>query len=284
MRLLLAVLLAWPVATLATGLPSLRISGSARATALAEVGVALPDAQALNPAALHAQSHSAAFSHAAWIQDVRQDYLHLTWARTQSIWSLSGQLWQSDDLERRTGPSAEPLGRFGVYEGVVGLAYASLRNRMRWGVRLNLIRQSISTRNASGGAADLGLVYDLNPQLYLGAALRNLGDMGTLDRESTALPREIRLGLSYTGRDDLIVAIAAQHTRGGDLTLHLGGEYRVGGWLSFRAGYQTTENRNLATGVGLAAGHWTIDYAYAPFGEGLGDAHRLTLRRESPAP
>ena len=52
MRLLLAALLAWPVATLATGLPSLRISGSARATALAEVGVALPDAPALNPAAL----------------------------------------------------------------------------------------------------------------------------------------------------------------------------------------------------------------------------------------
>ena len=31
MRLLLAALLAWPIATLATGLPSLRISGSARA-------------------------------------------------------------------------------------------------------------------------------------------------------------------------------------------------------------------------------------------------------------
>lgn len=284
MRLLLAALLAWPLASLATGLPSLRISGSARAAALAEAGVALPDAQALNPAALHAQGHSAAFSHAAWIQDVSHDYLQLTWARTQSVWSLSGQLWQSDDLERRTGPSAAPLGRFGVYEGVAGLGYASVRDRMRWGVRLNFIRQSISTRNASGGAADLGLVYDLNPQLHLGAAARNLGGMSALDRESTALPREIRLGLSYTGRDDLLVAVAAQHARGGDFTLHLGGEYRVGGRLSLRAGYQTAENRNLAAGLGLAAGHWTIDYAYAPFGEGLGDAHRLTLQRESLAP
>jgi hypothetical protein len=51
-----------------------------------------------------------------------------------------------------------------------------------------------------------------------------------------------------------------------------------------RVGYQTAENRNLAAGLGLAAGHWTIDYAYAPFGEGLGDAHRLTLQRESLAP
>ena len=32
-----------------------------------------------------------------------------------------------------------------------------------------------------------------------------------------------------------------QHTRGGNLTLHIGSEYRVGGRLSFRGGYQTTE-------------------------------------------
>ena len=64
-----------------------------------------------------------------------------------------------------------------------------------------------------GGAADLGLVYDLNPQLHLGAAARNLGGMSTLDRESTALPREIRLGLSYTGRDDLLVAVATTISR-----------------------------------------------------------------------
>ena len=284
MRLLLAALLAWPIATLATGLPSLRISGSARAAALAEAGVSLPAAQALNPAALDAQGHSVALSHAAWIQDVSQDYLHLTWVRTQSVWSLSGQLWQSDDLERRTGPSIEPLGRFGVYEGAAGLGYASVRDRVRWGVRLNLIRQSISTRNASGGTADLGLIYDLNPQLHLGAALRNLGSMGALDRESTALPHEIRLGLSYAGHDDLLVAIAAQRPRGSDLTVHLGCEYRVVGRLSLRAGYQTAENRNLAAGLGLTAGRWTIDYAYAPFGEGLGAAHRLTLPRESLAP
>ena len=54
MRLLLAALLAWPLASLATGLPSLRISGSARAAALAEAGVALPAAQALRPAARRA--------------------------------------------------------------------------------------------------------------------------------------------------------------------------------------------------------------------------------------
>ena len=161
MRLLLAALLAWPIASHAAGLPSLRLSGGARAQALAEAATALPDAQALNPAALQTHGKSAAFSHGAWIQDISQDYLHLTWTRGQGVWGLSGQLWQTDDLERRTGPSAEPLGRFGVYEGAAGLSYARTMDRMRLGLRLKFIRQSISTQNASGGAADLASVLAL---------------------------------------------------------------------------------------------------------------------------
>ena len=60
--------------------------------------------------------------------------------------------------------------------------------------------------------------------------------------------------------------------RGDDLTLHLGGEYRAGEHLRLRTGYQTTENRSLSAGLGLVAKHWIIDYAYLPFGSGLGDA------------
>ncbi|MEE3258281.1 MAG: PorV/PorQ family protein [Candidatus Latescibacterota bacterium] len=296
MRLLLAALLAWPIAAHAAGLPSLRLSGGARSAALAEAATALPDAQALNPAALQTHGKSAAFSHGAWIQDISQDYLHLTWTRGQGVWGLSGQLWQTDDLERRTGPSAEPLGRFGVYEGAAGLSYARTMDRMRLGLRLKFIRQSISTQNASGGAADLGLVYALNTHLHLGATLRNLGGMGQLDRHETDLPLEIRLGFAYAGRVSkmgaarsdaaprLLLAFAAQQARGGDLTLHLGGEYRAGERLRLRAGYQNAENRSLSAGLGLITGRWVVDYAYVPFSSGLGNAHRLTLLRESPSP
>ena len=284
MRLLLAALLILPVALSATGLPSLRLSGGARAGAMAEATSALPDAQALNPAALQSRGQSAAFSHAAWIENISQDYLHLTWAREQSVWGLSGQLWQTDDLERRTGPSAAPLGRFGVYEGAAGLSYARAMDRLRLGLRLNFIRQSISTDNASGAAADFGLIYALSSHLNLGATLRNLGGMGNLNRQATDLPLEARLGAAYTGINDLLIAVEAQQARDGDLTLHVGGEYRAGERLRLRAGYQSAENRNLSAGLGLVTGRWIIDYAYVPFSSGLGDAHRLTLLLESPSP
>ncbi len=284
MRLLLAVLLAVPVTLSATGLPSLRLSGGARAAALAEAVTALPDAQALNPAAVQSRGQSATFSHAAWIQGTRQDYLHLAWARGQSVWGLSGQLWQTDDLERRTGPSTAPLGYFGVYEGAAGLSYARRMDRLSVGLRLNVIRQSISTDNASGAGADFGLIYAIDSRLHFGASLRNLGSMGDLDHNATDLPLETRFGTAYTGIDNLLIAVEAQHARNGNLTAHVGGEYRVGERLRLRAGYQTAENRNLSAGLGLVAGHWIVDYAYVPFGSGLGDAHRLTLQLESPTP
>ena len=284
MALLLIALLTLPTALAATGLPSLRQGGGARAASLAGAETALFAAQALNPAARQAHGRSVAFNHHASIQNIRQSHLHLTQARGRGTWGLSAQLWQANDLERRTGPSAEPLGHFGVYEGAVGLSYARQMQQTRLGLQLKFIRQSIFTQNANGLAADLGLLCDVAASLRLGATVRNLGRMNRLDQRETDLPLEARLGAAYVGRTDVLVAVEAQKARGHDLALHLGGEYRAGEHLRLRAGYQTTENRSLSAGLGLAAEHWVIDYAYLPFGSGLGDAHWLSFQLESANP
>jgi len=284
MALLLIVLLTLPSALAATGLPSLRQGSGARAAALADAETALFATQALNPAARQSRGRSVAFNHQASIQNIRHNHLHLTQARDRGTWGLSAQLWQANDLERRTGPSAEPLGHFGVYEGAIGLSYARQMERTRLGLQLKFIRQSIFTQNASGLAADLGMMCDVLASLRLGATVRNLGRMNRLDRRETDLPLEARFGAAYVGRTDMLVAVEAQKARGDDLALHLGGEYRAGGHLRLRAGYQTAENRGLSAGLGLAAERWVIDYAYVPFGSGLGDAHWLSLQLESATP
>lgn len=284
MALLLVALLTLPTALAAAGLPSLRQGGGAYAAALAGAGTALLDAQALNPAARQSRGRSVAFNHQVSIQNIRQNHLHLTQARGRSTWGLSAQLLHDSGLERRTGPSAEPLGHFGVYEGAVGLSYARKLERTRLGLQLKFIRQSIFTQNASGLAADFGLVFDLAARLRLGATVRNLGRMNRLDRRETDLPLEARFGVAFIGRADLLVAVEAQKARGDDLTLHLGGEYRAGEHLRLRAGYQSPENRSLAAGLGLVGKHWVIDYAYLPFGAGLGDAHWVSLQLERANP
>ena len=284
MALLLIALLTLPTVLAAAGLPALRQGGGSRATALASAETALFAAQALNPAARQSRGRSVAFNHQASIQNIRQNHLHLTQARGHGTWGLAAQLWQADGLERRTGPSAEPLGHFGVYEGAVGLSYARQMERTRLGLQLKFIRQSIFTQNASGLAADFGLLCDVSASLRLGATVRNLGRTNPLDQRETDLPLEARFGAAYVGHADMLVAVEAQKTRGGDLTFHLGSEYRAGEHLRLRAGYQTTENRRLSAGLGLVAKHWVIDYAYVPFGSGLGDAHWLSLQLESATP
>ena len=284
MALLLVAFLTLPTALAAAGLPSLRQGGGAYAAALAGAGTALLNAQALNPAARQSRGRNVAFNHQVSIQNIRQNHLHLTQARGRSTWGLSAQLLHDSGLERRTGPSAEPLGHFGVYEGAVGLSYARKLERTRLGLQLKFIRQSIFTQNASGLAADFGLVFDVAARLRLGATVRNLGRMNRLDRRETDLPLEARFGVAFVGRTDLLVAVEAQKARGDDLTLHLGGEYRAGEHLRLRAGYQSTENRSLAAGLGLVGKHWVIDYAYLPFGAGLGDAHWVSLQLERANP
>ena len=284
MALLLVALLTLPAALAAAGLPSLRQGGGAAGAALAGAATALLNAQALNPAARQSRGRNVAFNHQVSIQNIRQNHLHLTQARGRSIWGLSAQLLHDGDLEHRTGPSAEPLGHFGVYEGAVGLSYARKLERARLGVQLKFIRQSIFTQNASGLAADFGLLFEVAAPLRLGATVRNLGRMNRLDRRATDLPLEARFGVAFVGRADLLVTVEAQKARGHDLTLHLGGEYRAGERLRLRAGYQSTENRGLAAGLGLVGKHWVIDYAYLPFGAGLGDTHWVSLQLERATP
>ena len=284
MALLLVALLTLPAVLSAAGLPALRQGGGARAAALASAEIALFASQALNPAARQSRGRNIAFNHQASIQNIRQNHLHLTQTRDRGTWGLSAQLLHDDNLEHRIGPSTEPLGHFGVYEGAVGLSYARQMERTRLGLQLKFIRQSIFTQNASGLAADLGLVYDVAARLRLGATVRNLGRMNRLDQRETDLPLEARFGAAYTGRADMLVAVEVQKIRDDDLTLHLGGEYRSSEHLRLRAGYQTTENHGLSAGLGLVAKHWVIDYAYVPFGSGLGDSHWLSLQLESATP
>jgi hypothetical protein len=275
----LFLLFALPLPAQASGLPFLRLSAGARAAALAEATSALAEVEAANPAGLQAHGRRTyAFGHASWIQDIRHEYLNLVFARQESTWGLSGRLSRADGLERRAGPTAEPLGTFGVYEGAVGLACARpWGKRARLGLHLQLLRQSISTRAATGGAVDLGLLCDLARHWRLGAALRNLGRMNELDQRATKLPAEARLGLAYYGLSTLFLSLEAQAARGHGASLHLGAEYAVGP-LRLRSGYQTSDSRHLALGLGLLTGSWSVDYAFVPFGSGLGHSQRLSLQ------
>ncbi len=274
--LLLPALLAAQTA----GLPSLRLSSGARPAGMADLSAALRGPESANPAALSATTTRVyAFSHNAWIEGIEQQHLHVVEQRAHSAWALRAQVWQADGLDYRTGPSTEPLGTFGVYDLSTGLVYARhLSDNLRLGGQLKLLRQSISTESATGYGLDLGLLYSVGRELLAGIALLNAGSMSKLDRIATPLPTEVRAGMTYGGLTDLLVGLDLQKARDTDLSIHLGGQYQALDLLALRLGYQTAENRGVSAGLSLFVRSWTIEYAYMPFGSGLGQAHQLSLR------
>ena len=278
--LFLALLNPPNVSAQTTGFPSLRLSGSARPAGMADLSAALRGPEAINPAALSATTARAyAFSHNAWIGDINQQHLHAVIQSIHSAWALRAQVWQADGIEYRTGPSRQPLGTFGVYDLAMGIVYArSLSSGMRLGSQFKLLRQSISTQSAVGYGIDVGLLYPLGDNLLAGAALLNAGSMNRLERIATPLPTEGRIGLTYDGVRDLLLGIEMQKARETDLSLHAGGQYWTQEFLALRLGYQTADNRGLSGGMRIRVRSWTVDYAYIPFSDGLGQAHRVSLQ------
>jgi hypothetical protein len=266
----------------ASGFSILRLTSGARTSGLADAGAALADGDAfsVNPAALLVEGGSSfGLTHSEWIEDIRHEYLTAVYrGRGGDVVGLQAQLFHAGGLERRVGPSAEPLGEFGVYEWSVGAAWSRpISARMRLGVGVKLLRQSIFTESASGAAADVGFLYDVSPGLAVGASARNLGGLNELGEESTDLPRQLRLGALARPRPGVMLLADGQWVKGADSSLHLGAEYAWRSNLHLRAGYQTADTRALSMGVGVGLGNWRVDYAVVPFGSGLGEAHRVTL-------
>ena len=182
-------------------------------------------------------------------------------------------------LEARTGPSAEPLGTFGLYELNAGFSYAQrIGERFYAGASVRALHETIGPEGASGIAVDVGLLYRLPVEgVTVGAAYRNWGRMEPLDRERVPLPRTFRAGAAIA-KGSVVGSVDLRLPEKGDRGLHVGVEYRIGQALFLRGGYRSgSETRDMSFGVGLRRRNWRLDYAYVPTGLGLGGSHRIGL-------
>ena len=284
-----AFLLSWTAGAGAAGLPFLLLGSGARATALGEAAAAITDidAASANPAAISAARGRIGVTHSSWIQDVRHEYATALQPLGSGILSAQLALSRAGGLERRVGPSREPLGEFGVYEWALGLGYGRLwTGNLQLGAAAKLIRQSIHTESALGAVLDFGVVYRVSNPVHLGGSVRNLGVMNSLANDPTNLPSQVRLALacSCLGRASgspsrRLALVELQLSRGYGPSVHGGAEWPVAAALALRGGYQTGSRRSLSAGFGLQVRSWRLDYAYVPFASGLGQAHRLSLYR-----
>lgn len=272
------------------GLAFLKVGVGARAVGMSEAyTAAADDAFALywNPAGIAGvDGVDLGLMHAEWFQDVRLEYLGVVIGRTRDAFGLSFAFNTTGEIERRDGPSAEPLGTFDAHDLAWGFSYARrIGERWRVGGSLKALYEKIHLDDGWGWAVDAGVLYRTPiGGLTAGGSLRNLGPKMSLRDESFELPSVITLGLSY--RPDrlqfesggLLLGVDVSKPVDNRLRIHLGGEWHVQDRIAVRTGYgMGYDERGLAAGLGLRQGRWSVDYAWVPYSSDLGDTHRISL-------
>jgi hypothetical protein len=212
-------------------------------------------------------------------QGIQQTYAGWAYGSGKRGVALSLSVHSVGGLEARTGPTTEALGSFSMYEVSGGFSYAQrIGSRATIGFTVRGLHESIGPESGSGMAGDIGLLATTPVEgLLVGAAYRNWGRMGRLDRERVPLPRTLRAGAAFS-RGPVVGSIDLRLPEKGERGVNLGVEYGMGDRMYFRGGYRTGhETRDASFGIGLRQRNWRIDYAYVPSDLGLGASHRIGL-------
>ena len=293
--LLIALLLGAPGTTFgqagSSGMAFLKLSPSASGAAMGDAAagwVSGADAVFYNPAGVFPADGKAQLmiAHREWIQETRMEHLAASLPVGEATavgFSISALAISDIEIRTRPGPAE---GTFTARNISVAATYAQeFWKNLRFGATAKYLYEKILVDEAAGLAFDLGAQWDLGtPDISLGAALANLGSMGTLREERTSLPAYLRLG-SASSFDFSDLHSAARIAA--DLQyifpvsrayLNIGGEFTYDETLSLRSGYQLGSGaRGYTGGIGIRYGVLQIDYAYAPLTYDLGDAHTIGL-------
>jgi len=272
------------------GLSFLKLGISGRAAGLGEAYTAVAnDASATywNPAGiLLGSGPSLVLSHNEWIQDVRSEYIAFVVPGKMQGWGLSFNSANISGIELRgEQPSPEPISTFSAYELSFGTFYArKVRQNLTAGIGLKFLYEKIYIEEAGGLALDAGLLYSSSRwPLRVAFVVQNVGKMGRLGNESSALPLVFRSGFSFAP-DRMIWG--ARWLLAADLSVEREGNVHTG-WgvevlpmplLALRAGYQTGyETRGLQYGFGIRSRRFALDYGLTPFQQNLGLGQRLSI-------
>ncbi len=163
-------------------------------------------------------------------------------------------------------------------------------SRITAGVSAKFFEDKTDNGNSEGSAFDVGMQWKLpGKNLFLGAAVRNIGSKIRRGGEKLSLPCVASLGISGKMlQKKLTVGIDLNKPVHDSITANIGSEYWFLKTMALRLGYNSAINPDsgLTAGFGvklqqLEAGFFyireiAIDYAYPTGGE-LEDMHRLSV-------
>ncbi|MBI5209461.1 MAG: PorV/PorQ family protein [Elusimicrobia bacterium] len=287
-----------------SGAQFLKLGAGARAGGMADSFSALADdvhAVYYNPAGLaQLKGMEVAGAHTSFIQDMNYEALEaaapLPFDKQEKFsrhtLALGIYYLSVAKVEKRATDTSDAVGTFDATDGSYGLSYAYGFNRqLSVGASAKLISERIDTYHSDSFAADLGLLYKVNPDgktpVAVSAVLRNWGTRVSYARgESDPLPVSVTFGLgAQVWPERLRVNVETTKYRDIGLFGALGAEYtqpfmndmKASARLGYTSHYKDIAGLNgLAMGMGVTFRVVSFDFAWLPYGN-LGDTFRYSL-------
>lgn len=272
-----------------SGVAFLKLGSGSRNIALSDFGtVAGNDLNAVNynPSVLSLNNNTQlSFSHNTLIQDLRSEVLGGSFNAFGIPFAVIINTTTISDIEIRTKPG-EAISNFDANYFSASLSSSlEIFKDFHSGISFKYIYENLYTDEATGYAVDFGLTYTgFMKGLSIGASIRNLGAMNKLRNEETVLPKDFRLGASYSYNFTdtklfLTLLIGLQrYLESDNYHFHTGTEISYDNFFFIRAGYISGyESKSVTTGFGIKIKSLNLDYAYVPFKYGLGDNHIITF-------
>jgi hypothetical protein len=289
-----------------SGLDFLNIGPSAAQLSISEASSAASVGAAAiysNPAMLAFEERSSLdVNYSLWIADVNNQFAGVNFVRNRAALAIGVYNSSADGFEARDrpGPSA---GQFSVgYLSLSGAA-AYRMGPLSIGGTAQFLREEVFQFRATGYAVSAGTALQLfENRLRAGAVIRNLGEMESLDEQSTKLPATFSAGISAdvlnistSGNNDfpVLVTLLADYTHrleepgtgdfvssdSDDPFISVATQITAAELLFVNGGYRfgPTE-RPLSFGGGLLLDSITVRYALVPFSTGFGTVHSFGLQ------
>ena len=272
------------------GFVFLEIPVSARALAMGETGITMPDMLSegmyVNPAliAFNGNPLSLNATYASWYVETAHMAAGFTY-KIPLIGTVGLSIVNFDfgTIKKtriilpdfgETGPFID-LGTYSAQAYAIGLTFArTLTEKFTMGVTVKYVRENIDQYYADNFVFDIGFIYQTGfYSLRLAAFLQSFGLETAYANEKFRMPQILKMGLSYDvwgGWDDdrrLTVIAETVHPSDADERIHLGMEGVLMRSVVLRAGYKFGyDDEDLTLGLGLQfkynMNNFRLDFAY----------------------
>ena len=241
-----------------------------------------------NPAGLSGiEGIQLSFTHNQWFQDITVEHFSSALSFGKNTLGLSLAMGKVPDIQKREGPTDEPIALFDAHDVVFSFSFArSIKEGFALGFSAKWLYEKIDIHSASGLGFDLGGIYSPLENLKFGLAVLNLGQKMKFEKEKFSLPTLYKVGVTYfvekkNLNSDFVFGLDVVKPRDDEVKIHLGGEYGIYQTLKLRLGYQSGyDEKDFSFGLGTSFREYSIDYGYLPHKSGLGDVHSVSLNIE----